>query len=123
MSQRPEGRDVFLPTLDVFIQVLSIAKDTCGIPPAQIAFGSAGVLLTMIRVHSLFCEDELLTHVYLGHDGQLSGLCRAWAELWECMSSTPPEVEGEKTGRTHRGCPRCDWKSNCVSHSSDTDDG
>ena len=48
-SQRPEGRDPVLPTLDVFIQVLSIAKDTCGIPPAQIAFGSAGALLSMIR--------------------------------------------------------------------------
>ena len=48
-SQRPKGPDVFLPTLDAFIQVLSLAKDTCGIPPAQIAFGSACILLTMIR--------------------------------------------------------------------------
>ena len=48
--QQPEGRGLVLPTLDVFIQVLNIAKDSCGIPPAQIAFGSASVLLTMIRV-------------------------------------------------------------------------
>ena len=48
-SQQPKGRDRVIPTLDVFIQVLSIAKDTCGIPPAQVAFGSASVLLSMIR--------------------------------------------------------------------------
>ena len=51
ISHRPEGRDVVLPTLDVFIQALNIAKDACGIPHAQIALGSAGTLLTMIRVH------------------------------------------------------------------------
>jgi hypothetical protein len=50
-SQPPKGRDGLLSTLDVFIQVLTTAKDTCGIPPAQIAFGSASALLTMIRVH------------------------------------------------------------------------
>ena len=66
-----KGRHHVLPTLDVFIQVLNIAKDTCGIPPAQVAFGSASVLLTMIRARfPLLCENELLTHVPLGHDGQ-----------------------------------------------------
>ena len=48
-SQPQKGRDRVLPTLDVFIQVLNIAKDTCGIPPAQVAFGSASILLSMIR--------------------------------------------------------------------------
>ena len=47
--QRPKGRDSALAALDVFIQGLNLAKDTCGIPPAQIALGSASVLLTMIR--------------------------------------------------------------------------
>ena len=51
--QRPKGRDGVISALDVFIQTLCIAKDACGIPPAQVAFGSAGVLLTMIRVRSL----------------------------------------------------------------------
>ena len=55
-SQQQKGRDGALSTLDVFIQALSLAKDTCGIPPAQIAFGSATVLLTMIRASSLFVE-------------------------------------------------------------------
>ena len=68
-SQQPEGRGLVLPTLDVFIQVLNIAKDSCGIPPAQIAFGSASVLLTMIRVRpSPLRGDQPLTFVSPGHD-------------------------------------------------------
>jgi hypothetical protein len=74
-SKQQKGRDGVISTLDVFIQVLNLAKDTCGISPAQVAFGTAGVLLTMIRVRFLpLCDDELLTHIYLGHDGQRSGL-------------------------------------------------
>jgi hypothetical protein len=82
-SQQQKGRDRVLLTLDVFIQALNIAKDACGIPPAQIALGSASTLLTMIRVRfPLFLsKHQLLTHVYLGHLGQPSGLCRPWAEL------------------------------------------
>jgi hypothetical protein len=81
--QQQKGRDRVLPTLDVFIQVLSIAKDTCGVPPAQVAFGSASVLLTMIRVRLSQPRDEdvPLTRVSLGHDGQRSGLHRPWAGL------------------------------------------
>ena len=56
-SKHPKARDGILSALDVFIQVLNIAKDTCGIPPAQIAFGSASVLLTMIRVGFLLFFD------------------------------------------------------------------
>jgi hypothetical protein len=60
--QRPKGRIGSLSTLDVLIQVLTPAKDTCDIPPAQVAFGSAVALLTMIRVRSPpVCHDQLLT--------------------------------------------------------------
>ena len=52
-SQRPKGRDGVISTLDLVIQGLTLAKDTCGFPPAQAALGAAGVLLTMIRVRSL----------------------------------------------------------------------
>ena len=70
-SQPQKGRDVVLPTLDVFIQALNIAKDACGIPPAQIVLGSASTLLTMIRAcFSLLCEDGQPTHAHPGHYGQ-----------------------------------------------------
>jgi hypothetical protein len=63
--QQRKGRDGVLSTLDVFIQALNVAKDSCGIPPAQIAFGSASVLLTMIRVYFfLLCEGSRLIRVY-----------------------------------------------------------
>ena len=123
-SQPTRGRDVVLPTLDVFIQVLNIAKDACGIPPAQVALGSASSLLTMIQVRFplLRWEDQPPAHVSLGHDGELSGLCRPWAELRECVSSTRPEIEGEAVGPAQRGRPRCDWRSDNVSQNSDVHD-
>jgi hypothetical protein len=63
-SHEPKGRDGVLTALDLLIQALNVAKDACGIPPAQVAFSSASVLLTMIRVRlSLLREDELLAHV------------------------------------------------------------
>jgi hypothetical protein len=63
-SQRPDRRDGALSTLDAFIQAFSLIKDTCGIPPAQIAFGSAVIVLTLIRVYPPpLCQDKLLIHV------------------------------------------------------------
>jgi hypothetical protein len=63
-SQQQKGRDGVLTALDLLIQTLTIAKDACGIPPAQVALGSASVLLAMIRVRfSQFRCDEPLTHV------------------------------------------------------------
>ena len=49
-SQRQKGRDRALSALDAVIQVLSLAKDSCGIPPAQAVFGVASALLAMIKV-------------------------------------------------------------------------
>ena len=52
-----------MASLDVFIQVLNIAKDACRVPPV---FGSTGVLLTMIRVrfplHSAKTRQQRPTH-------------------------------------------------------------
>jgi hypothetical protein len=69
--QPPKEHDGVLSTLNVLVQALDIAKDACGIPPAQIALGSASVLLTMIRVRfPVLCENEFLSHPSTGHDGQ-----------------------------------------------------
>jgi hypothetical protein len=56
-SQQPKDR--VPPALDVLIQVLNIAKDSCGIPPAQVAFGSASALLTVIRVRPPYRVVEM----------------------------------------------------------------
>jgi hypothetical protein len=98
-SQPPKGRDRILSTLNVLIQAIDVAKDACGVPPAQIALGSASVLLTMIRVCSpILCEDEPLTHVFLGHDVQRPGLRGAWAVLRWCMPNPLPEIGRETIG-------------------------
>lgn len=78
----PKGRDGVLITLDLFIQGLDLAKDACGIPPAQAVFASASVLLAMIKVRfTLLCEVESVIHLHLGHDGQCPRLHRPWAIL------------------------------------------
>ena len=56
--QRSKRRDAALSALDGFIQVLTAAKDGCGVPPAQIALGSACVLLTTIKVCSLLVPPD-----------------------------------------------------------------
>ena len=58
MAPKSKGRDRVLSALDALSTALNLAKDACSIHPAQIAFASASVLLTMIRVCSF------LSHVY-----------------------------------------------------------
>lgn len=48
--QHPQRDSDVLSTLDVFIQALSVAKGTCDIPLAHVAFSSTSALLTIIRV-------------------------------------------------------------------------
>ena len=63
-SQQTKERDGAVLTLDALIHSLSLAEDTCGLLPAQIALGSAIILLTMIQVRfPIFSGDELLTRV------------------------------------------------------------
>ena len=69
-SQRPGRRDGVLSTLDVAIQTLDLAGGACGMIPAQVVFGAASTLLTMIRVRFPLLIHELLTHVYLGLHGE-----------------------------------------------------
>ena len=81
-----KGRDRAIVTLNAFIQILNIAKDACALPPAQIAFGSVSVLLTMIRVRSpAFYAYEFPIQVCSGHYGQRKGLCRHRINLRQCV--------------------------------------
>ena len=57
-SQRPEGRDGVLSTLDVAVDELNLAKELSSITPAKAVFGSVVILLTMIKVcFILFCGE------------------------------------------------------------------
>ena len=87
--QRQKGRDGTLATLNLSIQTLNIAKDVCGVPPAQVALGSASVLLTMIRVRfSLFRKASLLTHIFqdtMANNQDYVELGQACAEVCQAL--------------------------------------
>ena len=62
--QQPKEKGSVISTLNGFIEVLNVAKEIASNTPAKGAFGSAIVILTMVRVsHLLFfcradCEHE-----------------------------------------------------------------
>ena len=57
--KQSKGRDGVLSALDVAIETLNLAKEISSITPAKAVFGSASVLLAMIRVGLLpFCRDQ-----------------------------------------------------------------
>ena len=76
-----EGRDRMISTLDGLIRVLDLAKDACGIPSAQAAFGAVSILITMIRVCHPILQLRPSVHVFVGLDGQQRGLCRPWDRM------------------------------------------
>jgi len=57
-SQRPEGREGAISALNTAIEALNLAKELSSIVPAGALFGSASVILTIIRVSFLlvFCR-------------------------------------------------------------------
>ena len=57
MSQRPKGREGTVSLLNAAIEAMNLAKEVSSITPAKVAFGAAGVLLTMIKVCFLFCGE------------------------------------------------------------------
>ena len=52
--QRQNGQESAVSSLNVTMNVLNFAKDVSEITPAKAAFGSAGFLLTTIRVGFFF---------------------------------------------------------------------
>ena len=100
-SQRQKGRDRALSALDAVVQVLRLASDSCGIPPAQAVFGVASAILAMIRVcFSPFCHGRFLSRSCPGLLGQQTGLCGFWAGMRQWIQSSRPGVEGKTIGRT-----------------------
>jgi len=48
--QRSKHQDIALSSLNAAIEALNLAKELSGVTPAKAVFGTAGVILTMIRV-------------------------------------------------------------------------
>jgi len=62
--QRPKGREGVPSSLNVAIDALNLAKEVSSIMPAKAAFGTASILLTMIRVNfrTFICDGTSKIH-------------------------------------------------------------
>ena len=69
-SQQPKGREGAISALNAAIEALSVAEKTSSVAPAKDVFGSATILLTLIKVCFLFsCSDLLQIHTQQGLNG------------------------------------------------------
>jgi len=66
---QPNGRDGVHSSLNVAIDALNLAKEVSSIAPAKAVFGTVSILLTMIRVSFLFCNEMSQVHTWPGLDG------------------------------------------------------
>lgn len=80
-SSQPKGRDGVLALLNGAIEALNLAKEISSVTPAKAVFGTAGVLLGLIRVCFSALEGGQLVHGSTGLDGERTRFCRAWAIL------------------------------------------
>ena len=81
-KSKQKHQDNTLTSLNAAIEAMNLAKEVVSMTPAKVVFGSAGILLAMIRVRLLqFCDDGRQVHTYPGLDGEQNRLCRAWAGL------------------------------------------
>jgi len=70
-SQRPKEREDAIEALSAAVEAADLAEKASCIVPAKIAFGSAGVLLTLIKVcFPSFRQDLLQVHTLPGPDGE-----------------------------------------------------
>lgn len=63
-SKRTKSRDSTLSALDTAIEDLTLVNEVSTIAPAKAAFGSVGIVLTMIKVRfpTVMLTDELPMH-------------------------------------------------------------
>ena len=80
-SQQQKPRDGTLSLLNAAIEAMNLAKEVSSVTPAKAVFGSVSVILTMIRVHLLFCDGGIRVYLYPGLHDQQDRLRRARTSL------------------------------------------
>ena len=80
-TQRPQGRDDVLSSLNMAIDALNLAKEATRVLPAKAMFTSSAVLLAIIRVGSSRPELVDCWLTYTGLNDQQSGLRRIGVNL------------------------------------------
>ena len=100
-------RNVALSRLDGVILLLTTAKDACGVPPAQVALGSACVLLTTIKVRFfLFLVREPRVHPFtfaqdtMGNKDDYIGLGISCAEVCKALDRGLKGTDSDEPTRT-----------------------
>ena len=73
-SKRQNRRDNALVLLNAAIEAMNLAKEVVSVTPAQAAFASVGVLLTLIKVCLLFGDNGLRVYLYPGLNDEQNGL-------------------------------------------------
>ena len=76
-TPRPKRQDGVVTSLNIAIEAMNLAKEASSVTPAKAVFGVVSILLTMIKVRLIFCDGELLIHIYSGLCVQQNRLCRA----------------------------------------------
>ena len=106
-SQRQKARAGVFPELDATIQDLNLARDTCGVPSAQVAFGSTSDLMVSTGVCSLTLHDDKLpVNVYSGLHSRQTGLPGPRAVLRRHMQSPRSWVDWGRDGRMNSATVR-----------------
>jgi len=74
MPHRPKGRDEAISSLNLAIEAMNPARGLSSITTRAV-FGTVSTLLAVIKVCSLLiCDGTLRARVWLGLDGQQTGL-------------------------------------------------
>jgi len=68
-SQRPSRRGDIISLFNAAIEAVNFAKEASSITPAKAAFASAGILLTMIKVCFILCDEMFQVYTQPGIDG------------------------------------------------------
>ena len=61
-SQRPKERENVVSLLNAAIDAINLAEKISSITPAKAVFGTVNILLTMIKVCSLPCDEMFQAH-------------------------------------------------------------
>ena len=118
-TQQPKEQEDTVSALNAFIEALNIAKEVSSITPAKAVFGTASILLAMIRVSPTpYFASRCWAEMALGRDGQSSGLRRARAGVRQRLPRPQSWIRRKELERAQQLSVRGNKTADGVSHSN-----